>query len=404
MNILYIAYSCSPYHGSEDAIGWNIPLQCANFGNEVFVITKEEQRTYVDKYFEDHDIPNLHFYYVDIPTVYKKIFKGPLYSGRLNIWHKQAFTIAAQLCEEYDVDVIHQITPIEFRSIGDYGKIPNVKFVCGPIAGGQTIPRGLWSYCFSYAHVEILRLTLNCIYRAGLRFNKKLVNCNHLLFANVETRNFLADKISLSTKCSLMTDVSIKNDTFVDERRIVNNDKVRFVVVGRLVKIKGHDLLLDALKQIPNDMEYECCIVGEGPEKQRLVRKCKRYNLDNRVKFIGEVNYTEISEIYNKSDVLLFPSFREATGTVILEAMSMGQPVITMNRFGGAMILDEQCGWLYDGDSREAFVCGLVKAMLACIRAPEEVRRRGENARKRAAEFSWERKMEIYQRIYNSLL
>ena len=49
MNILYIAYSCSPYHGSEDKIGWNVPVECAKTNN-VFVITKEEQREYTENY------------------------------------------------------------------------------------------------------------------------------------------------------------------------------------------------------------------------------------------------------------------------------------------------------------------------------------------------------------------
>ena len=42
MNILYIAYSCSPKSGSEEKIGWSIPLESAK-SNNVFVITKEEQ-------------------------------------------------------------------------------------------------------------------------------------------------------------------------------------------------------------------------------------------------------------------------------------------------------------------------------------------------------------------------
>ena len=41
MNILYIAYSCSPYGGSEEAIGFNIPIEMSK-NNNVYVITKEE--------------------------------------------------------------------------------------------------------------------------------------------------------------------------------------------------------------------------------------------------------------------------------------------------------------------------------------------------------------------------
>ena len=73
MNVLYIAYSCSPYHGSEDKIGWNVPAESAKYNN-VFVITKEEQRCYVEKYLRDNPIPNIKFYYVDNGE-YNKFFR-----------------------------------------------------------------------------------------------------------------------------------------------------------------------------------------------------------------------------------------------------------------------------------------------------------------------------------------
>ena len=141
MNILYIAYSCSPYYGSEDKIGWNIPMVSGKT-NKVFVITKEEHRQDIETYLSQHKIDNVYFYYVDIPSAYKKIFRGSFYSGRLNIWHKRAFPLAKEICKEKKIDIIHQITPVEFRSIGDYGKIPHIKFICGPLGGGEMLPEG----------------------------------------------------------------------------------------------------------------------------------------------------------------------------------------------------------------------------------------------------------------------
>ena len=49
MNILYIAYSCSPNHGSEDRIGWKIPLASAA-NHRVFVLTKEEHRSEIEEF------------------------------------------------------------------------------------------------------------------------------------------------------------------------------------------------------------------------------------------------------------------------------------------------------------------------------------------------------------------
>ena len=99
MNILYIAYSCNPFQGSEDKIGWNVPVESAKT-NKVYVISKEEQRKPVEKYLSEHDVKNIEFFFVDIPSFYKKIFSGFMYSGRLNIWNKRAFQVEEGTPEE----------------------------------------------------------------------------------------------------------------------------------------------------------------------------------------------------------------------------------------------------------------------------------------------------------------
>ena len=190
MNVLYIAFSCSPYHGSEDKIGWNIPLESAKT-NRVFVITREEQRQYVEKYLQDYPDIGIRFYYVDIPQIYHKLLSKVPYTPKLNLFHKYAYRVARQICAEEQIDVIHQITPVEFRSIGNYGKIPNVKFVCGPIAGGQTIPRQLSGYLGSHRFTEIARYCGNQVVRIWLSLSRKLQYCDWLLFANHETSRFL---------------------------------------------------------------------------------------------------------------------------------------------------------------------------------------------------------------------
>ena len=98
MNILYIAYSCNPFAGSEDKIGWCVPYESSKT-NKVYVITKEEQREPVEKYLQSHPLENIKFYYVDIPGSYKKIFKGFMYSGRLNVkQNRRYFLLQKKIC------------------------------------------------------------------------------------------------------------------------------------------------------------------------------------------------------------------------------------------------------------------------------------------------------------------
>mgnify|MGYP001622939106 CR=1 FL=1 len=205
MNILYIAYSCSPENGSEDKIGWCVPCESSKT-NKVYVITKEEQRKPIEKYLRGHHLTNIKFYYVDIPNFYKNIFKGFMYSGRLNVWNKRAFPLVNRICKEKKIDIIHQITPIEFRAIGDYGKIKNVKFVCGPLGGGESLPIGLRDYVKGHEIIEIIRSLINRWHRFKLRSTGKLNRCDYIMFANKETQEFLMGGGKLKCPCELVFD------------------------------------------------------------------------------------------------------------------------------------------------------------------------------------------------------
>ena len=404
MNVLYIAYSCSPSHGSEDKIGWQIPWESSRW-NQVYVITKEEQRPFVEAYLKEHPRQHLHFFYVDIPSVYKKIYKGCFYSGRLNIWHRRALPVAEKICREYGISVIHQITPVEFRAIGNYGSIPGVRFVCGPVGGGEFVPEGLRHYGKGNSHLELIRRTANAWSKVQLRKKKILSRCDCILFANAETKNDLCPD-GEDAGYSVMPEIGIAVPEEINpSHETTSGEKpCRFLVAGRLVYRKGHAFLLDALEELPEDLAYECRIVGSGPEADRLRRRCNdNQKLSEHVVFRGNVSFAQMQEEYGDADVLIMPSLRETTGTVVLEAMSQGLPVITINRFGAKNILTEETGWLYDGSSRESFVAALRQAFMDCISRPEEISRRGAKARLRAKDFAWEKKMAYYQSLYEAV-
>ena len=69
---------------------------------------------------------------------------------------------------------------------------------------------------------------------------------------------------------------------------------------------------------------------------------------------MGSIPYMEMEKEYADADVFIMPSIRETTGTVLLEAMSKGIPVITINKFGGATLFDKDTGWLYEGNTKDA--------------------------------------------------
>ena len=400
MNILYIAYSCNPFAGSEDKIGWCVPYESSKT-NKVYVITKEEQREPVEKYLQSHPLENIKFYYVDIPNFYKKIFKGFMYSGRLNVWNRRVLPLAKKICADQKIDVVHQITPIEFRAIGDYGKIANIKFVCGPLGGGESLPNGLKDYAKGHEIIEVVRSGINRWYRFKLRITGKLNRCDYIMFANRETRDFLG----LDGNVPLVTEIAA-DEISIEERTVPKdiNKELVFLFAGRMVYRKGLELLFDAIMEIPDEWKYIVKIVGTGPELSHLKHRCELNSLlSAHVQFMGAVEYSEMQREYEMSDVLIMPSIRETTGTVLIEAMSQGMPIITINKFGGAILVDENTGWLYSGENQKSYIAGLKNAMVACIVNKKEVERSGQNARKKVKDYTWKRKCDQYEKIYKRL-
>ena len=404
MNILYIAYSCSPNHGSEDRIGWKIPVTSSK-SNKVYVITKEEHRKVIGDYLSENNDLDIKFYYVDIPKIYKKLYKGALYAGRLNIWQKRAEKLAKEICENEKIDVIHQVTPVEFRSIGDYGSVPDIKFVCGPVGGGEYIPKGLKCYAKNYILEEALRLVANKFSRFALSKKGAFSRIDAIMYANEETKDYLKKVVNKkSSYHECVTEIGIDNNEITKKDDFSVKNKPTFIVAGRLVYRKGIELLLDALSKLDDTLDYECHIVGNGPQFSKLNSKCEKLGLSKKVFFKGRIPFDKMSELYENADALILPSIRETTGSVILEAMSKGLAVITINKYGGAVLVNEQNGYLYGGESKAEYINNLKNTIENCIKNPDELMKKKENALVYCKKYEWNKKISNFNAIYNQII
>lgn len=109
-------------------------------------------------------------------------------------------------------------------------------------------------------------------------------------------------------------------------KKIINynyNDKI-ILCVGRLVKAKGFDFAIEAMKFLPKN--YKCIIVGDGIERNNLEEKIKLLKLNNQVFLIGSHNNPE--NIYPLADIFAMTSTYEPFGQTILEAMSCNLPIV----------------------------------------------------------------------------
>lgn len=112
---------------------------------------------------------------------------------------------------------------------------------------------------------------------------------------------------------------------------IPNIDGCDIIFVGRLIKEKNVDVLLKAVDYVRHELcDIRCHIIGDGPEKDRLVKIVDDRRIDNHVTFFGFMEHDEIISRIKSSKLFVLPSSREGFGIVVIEAFACGIPVITV--------------------------------------------------------------------------
>lgn len=100
----------------------------------------------------------------------------------------------------------------------------------------------------------------------------------------------------------------------------------RWLMVGRLIYYKGHEVALEALRDLPGTL----IVIGTGPLAGSLWERAERAGLGKRVVFLGEVSATTLQASYLAADAFWFPSVArsEGFGLAQVEAMASGTPIL----------------------------------------------------------------------------
>lgn len=126
----------------------------------------------------------------------------------------------------------------------------------------------------------------------------------------------------------------------------VGRRPIRFITVCRLNKIKNLERFIRVFASfVETGADCELIVVGDGPEKEALVKLSKELNSDGYINFVGFINepYSYLLE----SDFFVLPSFSEGLGNAIMEAMLAGLPCIVTEVGGGKELVEDGInGWL----------------------------------------------------------
>jgi glycosyltransferase involved in cell wall biosynthesis len=139
--------------------------------------------------------------------------------------------------------------------------------------------------------------------------------------------------------------------------------------VGRLVPVKGHGVLIEALAALPEDAHL--VLAGDGPERPALEALAARLGLGRRVTFLGHRDDPEA--VLPAFDVFCLPSLAEGLPRSVLEAQACGVPVVASDVGGLGEAVCPHTGRLVVAGDGEALPAALA-SVLARPRQPDITR------------------------------
>jgi glycosyltransferase involved in cell wall biosynthesis len=325
-------------------------------------------------------------------------------AGRALAWsvtqleRQQAMTPAVRrLVRELGITVVHQpisvspTIPSPVRRVG-------VPVVMGPLNGGMDLPPAFRGRDSRFDRVRKLsaprlRGVLNRLLPGRLEAAVVLV-------ANDRTRALLPT--GLRGEVRRLSDIGV--DLGRPAVEATEREVPQLCFVGRLVPLKGVDLLLRAFAEVADELPARLTIVGDGPQRKELEALAATLGVEKQVTFTGWLAPEACAQALSDCDLFVFPSLQEAGGVVVLEAMAAARPVVAARWGGPAELLDEDCAVLLDVDNRESFHRELVSAIRALCVDPVRRRRMGQAGRRRAErEYDWnglvDRTLAVYREV-----
>jgi phosphatidylinositol alpha-1,6-mannosyltransferase len=203
---------------------------------------------------------------------------------------------------------------------------------------------------------------------------------DHLTYLGEFTRNAIAQSISENAAKSMVkiapgidTDHFSPQDAAELRAELGLAQKKVIVSVGRLVHRKGQDVLIEAMPAIMKEIpDAHILMIGEGPYRSYLQNRAKALGIQERVTFIGRIQYADLPRYICVGDIFVMPSRSrlaglevEGLGIVYLEASACGLPVIAGNS-GGApdAVLEGETGLVVDGTNKADVAAVVIELLL----------------------------------------
>lgn len=403
MRVLISAYACEPERGSEPGNGWNWAWHLAELGHEVWVLTRPCGQKAIEQVLVSQPMPNLHLVYVDEPTWLKRHIKGQIaIFTQYFIWQKQAYSVALQLDKECGFELVHHVTLASITG-GTWLWRLNKPFVFGPVGGGHIAPSAFKKYFVGRWRIEALRsFAVTWVVPFNPSSRKTLSRADLVLVTNHDTLD-LAQRLG-APRVEFFLDTSLPQDYFPQEAPTRStSQELQVLWVGSVYARKALPLTLEALGRVSPLIPFRLTILGGGHLSKYVPSWVKEFGLEGKVEYRGRVPWREVKDAYLDNDVFLFTSLRDSFGSQLLEAMSQGLPIITLDHHGARDFVPAGAGIKVPVINPTETVNALAQAVEYMFKNPQERLQMGKIGYEFAKTQTWKQKALKMNEYYKEL-
>lgn len=303
MRILHIGKYYPPYFGGIEKVNFDLVESLNQFGYQT------------DELCFNHQPKSIHEnrgYNIFRTSIITAAFSSPL---SISIFRK-----LREIYKNYDIIHLHVPNPmgaIALQSVPFKGKV------------------------ILHWHSDIIKQkTLKKFYKPLQ--DKLLKRADHIIVTSPNYLDGSDDLKPYRNKCTIIpigissSEFAINKDFQIKLDEKYRNRKIIFSI-GRLIYYKGFEYLIEAAKELPD--EYVVLIGGTGTLADSLQNQINENNLQNKVILLGKIPFNQLGEYYRRADVYCLPSTErsEAFGVVLIEAMSLGCPIVATNISGSGV-------------------------------------------------------------------
>lgn len=333
-----IAYDLNPSLGSEagKAYLWAKQYQ-ENF--DVTIFTQKKHCMQLEDTIEDSTITQ----YIETSNSLHSILKKlGLYNFSNLIFSYKVKNLIKK--NKLKFNLLHIITPSGIHSFNTLYTL-KIPYIIGPLGGGLQTPKAFQNQLKAKGFIKSVIREIYYDIIVLFPFWRKYYNGANLILSGTpytaaRLPSLAQKKIDIFFDTAVDTSIKIPSKTNYPQKKLI------ILFVGRLVEIKGANLLIEAIFRLPETIKKKITvqIAGDGPECNNLKNIVSNKKLGNIISFEGHLKRQDIFSLLSKADIFCLPTWREHGGLSILEAMFFSLPVITSDYGGPSYSVTSETG------------------------------------------------------------